>query len=175
MRTLAVVVALVGLSVSPGHAAKYFYPNASDFQCLLNGAHTEGHNVYVFHKNRRLQKRALKILASQKPNKHYPIGTILQLFPFEATVKVGKRFNPEADGWMFCTFTPTKDGTTNLHCGKSEIVNALNHVSCQGCHGAAAKFDFVCDNPEHACGSLGVSQTIIETLQHGDPRCAQQP
>ena len=170
MWRLAAALALVAGWVSPAPAAR-FTAQASDFRCLRDMAKATGHEVFVFNRNPRRLRKALRTIERNKPQKRYPVGTILQLVPFEAMVKVGGHANPTGNDWAFCTLTPTVQGTTDLTCGGAEVVNRFNHTSCQGCHQAARAFDFVCDT-DHGCGALGVPDSLIEALQATDPRCA---
>ena len=41
-----------------------------------------------------------------KLGKGYPVGTILQLFPFEAMAKRGGKFNKAGHGWEYFTLKP---------------------------------------------------------------------
>ena len=91
MFTLAAACAVV--AARPVHAG--FEAHARNFECLLEGTKPAGKNFYVFHRNRRKLARAVAIAEGGAPGETYPVGTILQLFPFEAMVKRGGRFNPE--------------------------------------------------------------------------------
>src|SRR5207244_13178579 len=66
---------------------------------------------FVFHRRHRKLRKALRIAERDLPARRYPPGTILQLFPFEAMVKRGGRFNPEGDGWEFFRLSVTPAGT----------------------------------------------------------------
>jgi hypothetical protein len=105
-----------------------------------------------------------------RPRKHYPVGTILQLFPFEAMVKRGGRFNPEGDGWEFFRLSVSAEGTHIIARGGAEVTNFAG--SCQNCHVAARAYDFVCEG--HAVQSLPLPAGTIRALQH-DPRCPSAP
>jgi hypothetical protein len=156
----------IALALS-GVAAAEFVAQEKDFRCLLDGRAVAGKHFFVFHHKRRKLRKALRIAERDLPDKRYPVGTILQLFPFEAMVKRGGRFNPEGDGWEFFRLSVTSAGTRILARGGAEVTNIVG--SCQGCHAAARSYDFVCEG--HGAAALGLSEETIRALQN-DPRCA---
>ncbi|HUE29846.1 MAG TPA: hypothetical protein VMR79_03175 [Verrucomicrobiae bacterium] len=157
----------LGLS---GVAAAEFVAREKDFRCLLDGQAVPGKHFFVFHRRHGKLRKALRIAELDLPDKRYPVGTILQLFPFEAMVKRGGGFNPEGDGWEFFRLSVTPAGTRILARGGAEVRNFAG--SCQGCHAAGRSYDFVCEG--HAVASLGLSEDAIRALQH-DPRCPPTP
>ena len=46
-----------------------------------------GKHFFVFHRKHRKLRKALRIAERDLPARRYPVGTIVQLFPFEAMVK----------------------------------------------------------------------------------------
>src|SRR5690242_10692988 len=134
--TLALL--LLAASVS-GVAAREFVAQASDFKCLFDGTKVDGKTFFVFNKKKSRLKKALKIANRDLQSKRYPVGTILQLFPFEAMVKRGGKFNPEGDGWEFFRLTTSAQGTQILSRGGAEVANQFG--PCQGCHAGAKNFD----------------------------------
>jgi hypothetical protein len=97
----------------------------------------------------------------------------VQLVPFEAMVKRGGRFNKDGRGWEFFALNVSAAGTTIVQRGGAEVVNQFDGSSCQGCHSAAAEFDFVCEKG-HGCVSLPpfVTDEFLQSLQQNDARCA---
>lgn len=164
------MLVLLVTAVAGPAAAKEFVAEASDFGCMMDGATVDGHKVRIFHRKPRLLRKAVRVLEREKPRKKYPVGTILQLVPFEAMVKRGGRFNKEGNGWEFFALRPSAAGTEIAARGTADVVNQFNGTSCQGCHAAAKTFDFVCD-VDHGCGALGVSDDLIFRIQQADPRC----
>ena len=69
-----------------GVAAAEFVAREKDFRCLLDGRAVAGKHFFVFHRRHRRLRKALRIAERDLPDKHYPVGTILQFFPFEAMV-----------------------------------------------------------------------------------------
>lgn len=85
-------------------------------------------------------EEALAVARGEKPPP-YPVGTIIQLIPFEAMVKRGR----------------------------GEVTN-IGPISCFACHGAAPQKDFVCETG-NGCIALSLSEDLINALQEHDPRC----
>jgi hypothetical protein len=170
-RSLAFMLPLVLALVLPPltHGAPPAKPE--DFRCILDGVKAEGKNFYIFHRSKRKLRRAVKMTRTGKiPKAGYPVGTILQLFPFEAMIKRRRSFNPEGNGWEFVRLTVTSDGHTEvLQTGKGEVANAAG--SCQGCHvQVAPNHDLVC---EFVIGTSGLRLTDaqVQAIQAADSRC----
>jgi hypothetical protein len=164
MRSLALALALALALPASG---REFVAKETDFKCLLEGRKIEGKKFVVFHRSKKRLRKAVRIAQRDLPNKRYPVGTILQLFPFEAMVKRGGRFNREGGGWEWLTLRTTAAGTQILKRGGPEVTNLAG--SCQDCHAAARMFDFVCEG--HGAAPLGLPDQVIRALQQ-DPRCA---
>ena len=171
-RTLGSILALAlltGLAASPAAPADRA-PREKDFKCLTKGKKVPGKHFYVFHRNKKLLRKAVKIARKGEQGLDFPVGTILQLFPFEAMAKRAKGFNPDGGDWEYFQLVPSTEGTTIKARGAAEVANFVG--SCQGCHTAVAKqFDFVCEYVTGASG-LGLTDAQIEAAQAADPRCA---
>jgi hypothetical protein len=165
-------LALSSLVVPPSvHAG--FKARARHFKCLLDGTKPAGKNFYVFHRNKRKLARAVAVAEGNVPNDTYPVGTILQLFPFEAMVKRGGHFNPDGHGWEFFKLgVDERNRTMIVARGTSDVKNVFG--SCQGCHmtGQAPQFDLVCEG--HGAFSLPLDPATIQENQNSDIRC-QKP
>ncbi len=169
MRRLAVLLLALALA-SPGPGAARPQAKADDFQCILDGVKAEGKNFYIFHRNKKKLARAVKMTSTGRiPKAGYPVGTILQLFPFEAMVKRRRGFNRDGHGWEFVRLSVSPDGTEVLETGKAEVANRFG--SCQGCHARVAPdHDLVCEFVVGASG-LGLTDAQIAAAQAADPRC----
>jgi hypothetical protein len=165
MRCIGTVLVLAVLL--PGLARAEFIAKDSDFKCLFEGVRPAGKNFFVFHKNKRKLRKAVRVAERDKPSKRYPVGTILQVFPFEAMVKRGGRFNHEGNGWEWIQLAVTKDGATIAGRGGPELTNRAG--SCQTCHEGAKSFDLVCEG--HGAATLGFTDAQIRGLQKLEPRC----
>jgi hypothetical protein len=173
IRTLALLLAATYplLATAPSHAG--FKAKARDFKCLLKGTKPAGKNFYVFHRNKKKLARAVAVAESNVPGEKYPVGTIIQLFPFEAMAKRGGRYNPEGHGWEFFQLTSDERNRSQITArGMAEVANPFG--SCQGCHmtGDAPQFDLVCEG--HGAASLPLTPERIQQIQNQDPRCAEQ-
>jgi hypothetical protein len=166
-RSLLVLLAL--LVATPALAARDFEATEADFECLLNW--DKVNNVRIFNKKPKLLKKAKRVLESGKPNRKYPIGTIMQLIPGEAMVKRRKSFNPNGNGWEFFQLGVSPAGTTIVSRG-ADAINFLD-FPCKDCHAAAKKFDFVCEKT-HGCIQLPLTDEGIDAIQRNDPRCPPQ-
>jgi hypothetical protein len=56
-------------------------------------------------------KEAMRIFGDSIPDKEYPVGTILQLVPFEAMVKHPRETFPKTNGWEFFALDVSEAGT----------------------------------------------------------------
>jgi hypothetical protein len=164
MRRLVLSLALGLLAAVP--ASGEFIAEETDFQCLEKGRKVPGKHFVVFHRNKRKLRKAVRIARRDRPGKRYPVGTIIQLFPFEAMVKRGGSFNPEGNGWEYFSLRITPEGATIGRRGGVEVRNIAG--SCQGCHAAASGHDFICEG--HGAAPLGFTEEQILALQF-DARC----
>jgi hypothetical protein len=102
----------------------------------------------------------------------YPVGTIIQLVPFEAMVKRRAGFNAATHDWEFFSLDVSAQGTKILTHGTINVVNRFGG-NCASCHEAAqSQFDLVCGK-NHGCAPLPIGDSIIAALQHSDPRPRQ--
>ncbi len=110
----------------------------------------------------------------------FPVGTVVQLIPNEASVKRGDGFSGASHDWEFFSLNVSASGTTiAARGGDAHVVSSLNGSSCLGCHGKAApQWDFLCGDPDggstsHGCASLGplATPTNIQSIQNSDERC----
>jgi hypothetical protein len=170
MKRLAIVLVLLGLAAPA--AARHFVAEADDFQCLLDGTKASGKHFFVFHRRKAALKKALHKIETGKLGKGLPVGTILQLVPFEAMVKRGGKFNRQGHGWEYFSLNPKADGTSEILArGQSEVLGAFTHSSCQTCHeNHAAQHDAICEFVQGTEG-IGLTDDILAVLQNGDPRC----
>jgi len=103
----------------------------------------------------------------------YPVGTILQLVPFEAMVKHPHEKFPKSNGWEFFALEVSETGTTIIDRGDDNVLNVLLKAPCLSCHQPAAKFDFVCEKG-HGCAPLSIDDQTIAELQKADLRCTKK-
>jgi hypothetical protein len=146
--------------------------HARDFRCLTKGQQPAGKHFYVFNHSRRKLKKAVAMSESGDLGpKGYPVGTILQLVPFEAMVKRGGKFNSDGHGWEFFRLDTSSGKTKIVQRGGAEVISMLSHGSCQTCHvNLAAAHDLVCEFVVGTSG-IGLTDGLLDVLQKNDPRC----
>ncbi len=110
-------------------------------------------------------------VARQPKGGVYPVGTVIQLIPTEAMVKRHEGYSAATGDWEFFSLNVSPTGTQIVSSG-TKVKNFLGG-DCASCHVAARKnFDFVCEKG-HGCAPLGVTGSLIATIQKGDPRPKQ--
>jgi hypothetical protein len=105
----------------------------------------------------------------------YPPGTVLQLIPGEAMVKLEKGASPETNDWEFFVLGVTADGAKIIERGFAEAKSALGG-SCIACHRKAEpQWDMTCEQG-HGCKPIvvpGINIALVTSaLQKTDKRCA---
>jgi hypothetical protein len=169
VKRLLAALAIATLA-APALARREFVATAEDFRCLTDGTQPPGKRFYVFGRKAVVRKALRKTKTGRLGRKGFAVGTILQLFPFEAMAKRGGDFNPEGGGWEYFTLRPNPDGTTTILKRGGAEVTGLTQSSCQTCHlQLAAEHDSVCEfvvGPE----GLGLTDELIRALQR-DVRC----
>ena len=169
---LCLVLAAPLLATAPASAEPHAKPR--DFRCLLKGKKVEGKNFYIFNRNRARLRKAVAITETGEiPPSGYPVGTVLQVLPFEAMIKRRPGFNPGGNDWEFVRLGIDPKGKTQILAdGRGEVANALG--SCQACHARIApKDDLVCGFVIGAKG-LGLTDDQLAAIQAADPRCKKK-
>jgi hypothetical protein len=115
---------------------------------------------------------AVEILRDSIPDREYPVGTVLQLAPFEAMVKHSRETFPKTNGWEFFALDVSADGTKISDRGDN-VISLLQGAPCLSCHQPAARFDFVCEKG-HGCATLPFDDQQIAEIQRADPRCGKK-
>jgi hypothetical protein len=157
-------------SMSSGASAQDITVTEQTFGCILDWPKVR--NTYFKHDDPKRLKEAMRIFRDRVPDKEYPVGTILQLIPFEAMVKHPRERFPTTNGWEFFDLDVSKDGTKIKERGE-QVVNHSQGVTCLSCHQPAAKFDFVCEKG-HGCAPIPFDDQKIAAIQNGDLRCTEK-
>ena len=186
------VVFLLASFVSPVAAGqngkrKDFIVQPEHLTCILGWDQVRNFRITNPLGKRKLRK-ALRVAKRQRGR--YPVGTIIQLIPFEVMVKRRKGFSPETRDWEFLTlkdfsvFQVLLDPETGNPIidsrGTTEVVNFVGGDGgrCFACHSKAAKrFDLVCEQ-DHGCDPIplaGTAETFAALARAFDPRCADFP
>jgi hypothetical protein len=149
-----------------GTVALDFDPTEQDFKCILNG--TKVRSFYVTNGLGKMDETLA--IANSADGGTYPVGTMIQLVPFEAMVKRKTGFSAATNDWEFFSLTAATTGTTIVSRGTTDVINQFNG-NCFDCHKKAdPKFDLVCEET-HGCDPLPLTPQLIDSLQKGDARC----
>jgi len=127
-------------------------------------------NTFLFHSDPEELTEAIRIFTDRVPDTEYPIGTVMQLVPFEAMIKHSSEDYPDSNGWEFLALDVTAESTTITSRG-DHAVN-FEGRECLSCHAAGIEYDFVCEK-DHGCEPLSVTDEQIAAFQAADPRCTQ--
>lgn len=139
-------------------------PSAEDFDCLTNWTAVRG--FYVTNAL-GLESETTRI-AEEGFVEPLPPGTIIQLVPQEAMVKLLPGTLPETNDWEYFNLTASAEGTTIRERGGAEVSNPAG--SCFGCHAGAAERDFICEDTG-LCADAAVPRNIVDVLVESDARC----
>ena len=140
------------------------------FGCILDWPKVR--NTRFMHSDPEKLKEAMHIFRNSIPDRQYPVGTILQLIPFEAMVKHPREKFPKTNGWEFFALDVSEAGTKIRDRGDN-VVNLSQGVTCLSCHQPAARYDFVCEKG-HGCAPIPFDDQKIAELQKGDLRCTKK-
>jgi hypothetical protein len=157
-----------------GSSVEDFVPTTADFDCLQDSDWTTV-GVSRF-KNVLGHTDEMLAVARSADGGVYPVGTIVQLIPTEASAKRGAGYSAQSHDWEFFSLSVSASGTTiTAAAGDASVVN-FTGLSCLGCHSQAApQWDFVCGDPDggntHGCTALPLTGAQLATAQSTDPRC----
>lgn len=165
-------VLVTGLVLSMLHSASAQDMTATEqtFGCILDLPKIR--NTYFKHSDPAKLKEAMRIFRESMPDRQYPVGTILQLVPFEAMVKHPLEKFPNTNGWEFFALEVSESGTKIRDRGDN-VVNLVLGAPCLTCHQPAKRFDFVCEKG-HGCAPLPIDDQKIAEFQKSDPRCTKK-
>ena len=153
---------------SGGDAGPDLDMQASDFDCILTWPKVGDYRVT----NKLGNLSGAVAVANAADGGVFPVGTVVQLIPNEAMVKRYAGFNASSDDWEFFNLTTSATGTVINQRGGGASVTNFTGSSCLNCHsGAAPQWNMICGTT-HGCAPLPISETTIQSIQSGDPRCA---
>ncbi len=165
-----VLSAGVGVCMISSVFAEDIAVSEQNFDCILEWPKVR--NTRIKHSDPEKLKEAMRIFADSIPDKEYPVGTILQLVPFEAMVKRPRETFPKTNGWEFFALDVSAAGAKIRDRGDN-VVNLSQGVTCLSCHEPAARYDFVCEKG-HGCAPIPFDDQKIAEFQKADPRCAKK-
>jgi len=113
---------------------------------------------------------ALAIARGEQPGP-FPVGTVVQLMPAEAMVKLAPGTSPATDDWEYLKLKVKKRGTTIVERGGAEVKNLAG--TCHGCHTTDAQWDHVCATG-HGCEPFPpfILKAALKSVEK-DPRCGE--
>ena len=137
---------------------------AEDFRCLPETTPVRG----FFVDNYLGDVEGARAAAEEPGARPFPAGSIVQLIPQEAMVRLPDGTSPETGDWEYFLLDPS-DGTTRiLSRGGAEVENAAG--SCNSCHAAAASRNFVCEQTG-LCADAAIPRVVVDSLVASDARC----
>jgi hypothetical protein len=157
---VSVLVAGLGFWMVSSVSADDIAVSEQTFGCILDWPKIR--NTRFQHADPVKLKEAMRIFRDSVPDKDYPVGTILQLVPFEAMVKHPRENFPNSNGWEFFALEVSEAGTTIRDRG-DEVVNLVLGEPCLSCHQPATRFDFVCEKG-HGCAPLPLDDQMIAEM-----------
>lgn len=159
------------IAIGQPAAAKKVEVSEASFKCLHNMQKTG--KMYVDNLLGDLD-RTLAVAQSANGGT-FPPGSVVQLLPGEAMVKLEQGANPATNDWKFFVLDISAEGSAIQQAGFEKVANPLG--TCISCHrqASAPKADMICA-AGHACPPVafpGISDTeaLISALQKMDPRC----
>jgi hypothetical protein len=149
-----------------------FNPTESTFDCVKGTEWTQvGSSVF---KNMLGHRADMLAVAQSATGGAYPVGTVIQFLPTEATVKRGAGFSADSHDWEFFVLAVSDAGTTiNARGGDAGVTT--RGQSCLNCHVQAAQWDLVCGDADggvtHGCPPIPLNGASAASLRGSDPRC----
>jgi hypothetical protein len=102
-------VAGLGFCMVYSVAADDIAVSEQTFDCVLGWPKIR--NTRIKNSDPEQLKEATRIFRDSIPDREYPVGTILQLVPFEAMVKHPRETFPKTNGWEFFALDVSEAGT----------------------------------------------------------------
>ncbi len=155
------------------------------FSCILDWPKIRG--TYIKNADPVKLQEAMRIFRDNVPDTEYPVGTILQVIPFEAMVKHQHGTFAKTNDWEFFALDVSAAGTKITDRGENVLevfdmdataagTKMSDHprgVTCLSCQQGGAKHDLVCEKG-HGSPPIPLNDQQIAKIQAGDPRCANK-
>lgn len=140
----------------------------ASFRCMNQMTPVRGFYVDNLNGPKALQQ-TLKV-AQSKDGGRYPEGSVVQLVPTEAMVKLPEGSSPATNDWEFFELDVDAKGTRIHKRGFADVVNKFGG-NCLACHAQAQpKWDMVCEQG-HGCAPIPLTPAMTRAVQRSDPRC----
>jgi hypothetical protein len=102
----------------------------------------------------------------------YPTGSVVQLVPTEAMVKLDPGTFPATGDWDFFELEVKESGSKIAKRGFVDVNNRFDG-NCFTCHVPARDpWDFICES-DHGCETIPLDHNMTGALQRSDPRCGE--
>ena len=102
----------------------------------------------------------------------YPTGSVVQLVPTEAMVKLDPGTFPATGDWEFFELEVNESGSKIAKRGFVDVNNRFDG-NCFTCHVPARDpWDFICES-DHGCETIPLDHNMTGALQRSDPRCGE--
>ncbi len=163
--TAVVAVVAAGALIGVRLAAQDVPPELT--ACISDG--TKVGHTYLQHPDPAKLAAAVKLYEGKATDAEYPEGTVFRLVPGEAMVKRSRAAFPNSNGWEYFALTVNAQGTT-VRARGDEAANRIG--TCQSCHSASAKSDYIC-SAGSGCPPVPLAEEQIAQIQKNDPRCAR--
>jgi hypothetical protein len=151
---------------APQQAPSAFEITEASFGCIRDMTPVRG----FFVGNLAGDLEATRAAAEANGGVPYPPGSVVQLVPGEAMVKLPAGTSPATKDWEFFELQPSPEGTAIRVRGFTEAVNQFGG-NCLSCHiKAAPERDLICEQG-HGCDPIPLTPTLIRAIQNTDPRC----
>jgi hypothetical protein len=139
-------------------------PSAEDFGCLTDWTGVRGFFLTNLH------GRTDEAIAVAEAGflGEVPPGTIVQLIPTEAMVKLAPGALPETGDWEYLLLATGRGQTTIEQRGGAEVSNPAG--TCYGCHLGALSRDYICED-SGLCSAGNVPRSVVDRLVANDTRC----
>src|SRR2546430_2772619 len=129
------LVAGLGFCIVSSASADDIAVSEQTFGCILDWPQVR--NTRIKHSDPEQLKEAMRIFRDSIPDTAYPVGTILQLVPFEAMVKHPRDKFPKTNGWAFFALDVFGAGTS-IRAPADNVVNLSQEVTYLSLHLPAA-------------------------------------
>lgn len=166
----SVVSLCFSIAVQAKKAAQTVTVTDASFQCLHKMEKVR--NMYLGNLLGNLE--ATLAVANSPDGGTYPLGSVVQVLPSEAMVKLDKGANPATNDWEFFVLDTSAEGSKISQRGFAEVKSRLGG-NCITCHGKAqSQWDMICEQ-DHGCEPIQLAgvdtHLLLQALQKTDPRC----
>lgn len=151
---------------APDGAAPVAFRSAEpeDFRCVSEMSAVRG-----FFVDNYLGDVEGTLAAAEDPGaRPFPPGSIVQLIPLEAMVRLPDGTSPETGDWEYVMLDTLSGQSEITSRGFGEVENLAG--SCNSCHAGASSRNFICEQ-SGLCEAAALPRSIVDRLVEEDARC----